>query len=78
MLDQSAIYDTDRIHFMKLIFKLFVILQQLFYIYNFKKVPLTNVHYFDNDVTVFIDSLMNGNYINFIVMFFLNIALLII
>ena len=29
-----------------------------------------NVHYFDNGVTVFIDSIMNGNCTHFIVMFF--------
>ena len=42
-----TIYDTDCTHFMKLIFKLFVILQQLLYL---------------SYVTGFIDSIMNGNY----------------
>ena len=36
-----------------------------------------NVHYFDNDVTVLIECVMNGNYINLIAMF-LNITLLIL
>ena len=37
------------------------------YIYIYIKISLTNVHYFNNDVTVFTDSVRNGNYINFIV-----------
>ena len=41
------------------------------YIYIFRQISLTNVHYFDNDVTVCTDSILNGNYITFIVMFFL-------
>ena len=53
---------------MKLVYKLFVILQNLLLtvqcIYIFRKVSLTNVHYFNNNVTVFIDSIMNVNYIN--------------
>jgi len=50
---------------MKLIFELFVILQPLFYTiykYIFRKVYLSNIHFFDNDVTVFIESVTNGNY----------------
>jgi len=42
------------------------------------------LHYFDKNGTVFIDSMMNGNYINFIVMFsffkyhFINIIIVIL
>ena len=35
--------------------------------YIFGKVYLTNSHYIDNDIIVFIDSIMNVNYFSFIV-----------
>ena len=53
---------TDCTHFMKLIFKLFVILHKPFYTtYAFRMVYLLNVHYFDNNV--FTGSVINSNYI---------------
>jgi len=52
-MDVPGRYDTDCTHFMKQMFKLFVItIANLFYT-HFRKAYLTNVHYFDNGVSFY-------------------------
>ena len=59
-----TMYDMDCTHSMKLVFLIpvscYITTIVLYDINIFRKVTLTNVPYFDKDVTVFIDSTMNA------------------